>query len=254
MRVLIVEDEKSAVDNLKYLLKEVKPTIIIENVIDNVVDSIEYLKSNPPVELVFMDIHLADGVSFEIFDRTEVKIPIIFTTAYDQYAIQAFKVHSIDYLLKPLEVDDLQLAMQKFENMRSPQNSHLIIKEMIKDVMPSRKMYKHTYLVQQRDRLIPINVKDVAYFVIEASILKAYIFSGKGYVIDKKLEEIELELDPKYFFRASRQIIVQRQAIESMQVYFQGKLLLHVKPPVDYQIILSKAKSRQLRSWMNELS
>lgn len=254
MKVLIIEDELSASDNLKYLLDQQSVDIEVEDVIDNVKDAVDYFRSDPQCELVFMDIHLADGISFEIFEQVEVKIPIIFTTAYDQYAIQAFRVHSIDYLLKPLDGESVAQALDKYEGIRNPEDTSQKLRDMILDLMPSKRTFKKTYLVQQRDKLIPLNVNDVAYFLLEASIVKAYTFDQKGYILDKKLDEIEAEVNPSEFFRATRQLIVQRSAIENMQVYFQGKLILNVKPELEERIIMSKAKSRELKRWMNEMS
>ncbi|UTW66442.1 response regulator transcription factor [bacterium SCSIO 12643] len=254
MKVLIIEDELSAYDNLKYLLGKQSVDMEVEDVIDNVKDAVDYFRSDPQCELVFMDIHLADGISFEIFEQVEVKIPIIFTTAYDQYAIQAFKVHSIDYLLKPLDVESVAQALDKYEDIRNQEDASQKLRDMILDLMPSKRVFKKTYLVQQRDKLIPLNVNDVAYFLLEASIVKAYTFDQKGYILDKKLDEIEAEVNPSEFFRATRQLIVQRSAIENMQVYFQGKLILNVKPELEERIIMSKAKSRELKRWMNEMS
>ena len=252
MNILIIEDEQTAVDNLTYLLRYVRPHYNVIEVIDNVQDSIVYLRKNLDIALIFMDIHLADGISFEIFDKVKITIPIIFTTAYDQYAIRAFKVYSIDYLLKPLEVEEIEVAIQKFEESNNIEESAAQLQSVLRDLHLKKSTYKHTYLVQQRDQLIPLKVSDIAYFIIEASMVKAYTFENKGYLVDKKLEDIELELGPSNFFRVTRQMIIQRSAIESLQVYFQGKLILHVKPRWQEQIIVSKAKSKELKIWIKE--
>jgi two-component system LytT family response regulator len=251
MRVVILEDEKSAAENLKHLLGEVDPSVEVDTVIDTVSGAVEYFKKENDIELAFFDIHLADGISFDIFKEVEVRVPVIFTTAYDEYALRAFKINSIDYLLKPIDEDELGEAIEKFKSsnrsIRIPNEFERILEMLGKE----SKRYKSTFLVRQRDKLIPIDVADIAYITIDAGIVRAFTFDGKSYIIDEKLEDIEADLDPNQFFRANRQFIVQRKAIDNLTIYFNGKLILNIQPEPEDRIIISKAKAPQLKDWMN---
>lgn len=251
MRVVILEDEKSAAENLKHLLNDVDPSIEVDTIIDTVSSAVEYFKKDKDIDLAFFDIHLADGNSFDIFKEVELNIPLIFTTAYDEYALKAFKVNSIDYLLKPIDEDELREAIEKYKtsnrSLRMPKEFENVLEILGK--VP--KKYKSTFLVQQRDKLIPIDIADIAFFTIDASIVKAVTLEGKSYIIDEKLEEIEENLNPNQFFRANRQFIIQRKAIVNLTIYFNGKLILNVQPDSAERIIISKAKAPQLKNWIN---
>lgn len=251
MNVLIIEDEQAAAENLKYLLKEIDPSITVETVIDTVVDAVDFFNKEHSIALAFFDIHLADGISFEIFEKVQVNVPIIFTTAFDEYAIKAFKVNSVDYLLKPIDEEELKDAIDKYKSTRQASPINEQFKQMLQLIKSEKKSYKNTYLVQQRDTLIPLNVNDVAYFTIDDSIVKAVVKDNKSFIIDKKLEDIETELNPALFFRANRQFIVNRNVIENLQLYFNGKLILNVNPKSQEQIVVSKAKAPQLKNWMH---
>ena len=258
MNVLIIEDEPAAAENLKYILKEIEPSITFEIVIDTVVDAIDFFNSPHNIELAFFDIHLADGISFEIFEKAQVNSPIIFTTAYDEYAIKAFKVNSIDYLLKPIDEDELKDAINKYKTSKQTTPLPEQFKQLLQLISAEKKSYKNTYLVQHRDTIMPLKVNDVAYFYIEASLVKAITNDNKSYIIDKKLEDIVNELNPEVFFRVNRQYIVHKNAIENLQFYFNGKLILNLIPKAKEQVIVSKAKAPQFKSWMqnqkNELN
>ncbi|MGB5820924.1 MAG: LytTR family DNA-binding domain-containing protein [Saonia sp.] len=251
MKILIIEDEKAAAENLKYLLSEIEDSIQIEAIIDSVKDSIRFFEKGPSVELVFMDIHLADGISFEIFEKVKVDIPIIFTTAYDEYAIQAFKLRSIDYLLKPMDEGELREAIHKFKQTRELYRPKEELQELLKFLKTEKKSHKTTYLAQQRDTLIPLPVKEIAYFIVDAGLVKAVTFNNKGFLLDKKLEDIESEVDPDQFFRVNRQYVVQRKAIQNLQLYFNGKLILNIDPKPQEKIVVSKAKAPKLKLWIN---
>lgn len=250
MKVVIIEDEKAAAENLNHLLVEIDPTVEVDAIIDTVSGAVEYFKKARDIELAFFDIHLADGNSFDIFKEVEINTPIIFTTAYDEYALKAFKVNSIDYILKPIDEDELIAAFEKYKYSN---RNHLIKREfenVLKMLGKVPKKYKSTFLVNQRDKLIPIDVADIAYITIDASIVKAVTFEGKIYIIYEKLEDIEASLNPENFFRANRQFIVQRRAILNLTNHFNGKLVLNLKPISTKRIIISKAKAPALKKWM----
>lgn len=251
MRVVILEDEKSAAENLKHLLSEVDPSIQVDRILDTVSGAVDYFSKNRDIELAFFDIHLADGNSFEIFSHVKVNVPLIFTTAYDEYALRAFKVNSIDYLLKPIDEDELKEAVEKFKASSQHHRITEEFKQLIGKLHLKSKKYKTTFLVHQRDKLIPIGVEDIAYITIEAGIVKAVTFDSQSYILDGKLEDIQANLDPEHFFRANRQFIIQRRAIVSMTFYFNGKLILNIEPKPAERIIVSKIKAPLLKSWIN---
>lgn len=252
MKVVIIEDEKAAAENLKFLLSEVDSSVKVDRVIDNITETISYFSNENNIELAFFDIHLADGISFDVFDKVHIKTPIIFTTAYDEYAIKAFRFNSVGYLLKPIDEDELREAVQKYKTSMRATPSPEQFREMFRMLKSERKSYKSTYLVQQRDTLTPLNVNDVAYFTIDLGIVKAITSQKREYIIEEKLEDIEEQLDPGKFFRANRQFIVHRKAIKNLRIYFHGKLILTVDPRPEQQIIVSKIKAPQLKDWIGE--
>ena len=250
MNVLIIEDEPAAAENLKYILKEIEPSITFEIVIDTVVDAIDFFNKPHNIELAFFDIHLADGISFEIFEKAQVNSPIIFTTAYDEYAIKAFKVNSIDYLLKPIDEDELKNAINKYKTSKQTTSLPKQFQQVLQMLNIEKRTFKSTYLVQQRDTFIPLSVNEIAYFTIDTGIVKAISFDEKEYNISEKLEDIETQINPDEFFRVNRQFIVHRKAIKNLQLYFNGKLILNIEPKPTEQIVVSKAKAPQLKKWM----
>lgn len=252
MKVIIVEDEIAASENLTYLLNEIDVSIEVVTVLDSVSTAVNYFSKPTNADLVLMDIHLADGVSFEIFEQVDLKIPIIFTTAYDQYAIKAFKVNSIDYLLKPIDQEELSDALTKFKNQNSPTStSNNQIEGLLSLINNQRASYKSTYLVTSQNELKPISTKDIAMLYIDTGMIKAITFDNKKYSIDSKLEDVEAELNPKYFYRVNRQMILQKKAIVSIKFYFNGKLIVNTNLPFDDRIIVSKAKATAFKNWMN---
>ncbi len=252
MKVVLVEDEIAASENLSYLLKTIDPSIEILMVLDSVAGGIAYFSEQNDADLVFMDIHLADGISFEIFEKVVIDIPIVFTTAYDQYAIQAFKVNSLDYLLKPISEEDLEDALEKFKKRNGgTENVNNQLQGVLSLLEASNKSYKTTYLIQRRDELIPVNVSDIAYFYIEASVVKVVTFNKQEYVVNKKLENIELELNPENFLRINRQFIVNKKAVKKLQFHFNGKLIADIEPPFHDRVLVSKLKASGVKSWLN---
>ncbi len=252
MKVVIVEDEIAASENLTYLLHTIDPNIEVLKVLDSVASSVAYFSKSTEAELVFMDIHLADGISFEIFDQVRITTPVIFTTAYDQYAIKAFKVNSVDYLLKPLNEEELSEAIVKFKNnTTTTQPANNQIQSMLKLLQTQSKTYKAMYLVQKRDELVPVKTEDIAYFYIDTGIVKAVTSNNQSYTISKKLEDIELELNPADFHRVNRQFIINKIAVANMKFYFNGKLIMNVNPPSSERIVISKAKASDVKNWIN---
>mgnify|MGYP001037216335 CR=1 FL=1 len=251
MNVVIVEDELAASDNLTYLLQQIDSSINVIKVLDSVKASIAYFSKPQTAELVFMDIHLADGISFEIFDQVHITVPVIFTTAYNQYTLKAFKVNSIDYLLKPLDQEELTDALQQFKEQNQDKGiSDNQIKGLLDLVNEKKQAYKTTFLISHRDQLIPIKTADIAYFMIDTGVVRATTFDNKSYSIDGKLEELEEELDPANFYRINRQCILRRDALARIKQYFNGKLIVEVTPVSKEQIIVSKAKAPDFKTWV----
>ena len=252
MNVIIVEDELAASDNLSYLLTKINPDIKVIAILDTVTATVDYFSKPHDGVLVFMDIHLADGISFEIFDKIEVKIPIIFTTAYDQYALKAFKLNSIDYLLKPIDKEELEDALNRFEAQNQQQGiDDVQMKSLMQLIQTKPTNFKQTFLVGMGDRLIPIKTENIAYFFIDTGVVKAVTLQGKSYSLDSKMEEIEEALDPTVFYRANRQFIIKRDAIVNIKFYFNSKLLVSVHPDCKEQIVISKAKATDFKNWMD---
>ena len=252
IRVVIIEDEHSAVLNLEYLLKNIEPNFQIIEVIDTVTDAIDFLQTTSSFDLVFMDIHLADGNSFEIFKEVKLIVPIIFTTAYNQYAIQAFKVNSIDYLLKPIQENELKNAIDKFKQFQ-PAISTQQMQGLFALIQNQTKTYRQSYLVQKGDTLIPVLSDDFAFFFIQNGIVRGTTHKNVTYYFDGKLEDLQNELNPSQFFRANRQYLIQRRAIKNLTIYFNGRLIVNIVPKAEEEIIVSKANAPKLKAWLNQM-
>jgi len=251
MKVVIVEDEISAAENLIELLKIVAPDAEVVTTLDSVKKSVAYFQQDVPIDLVFMDIHLADGISFEIFDAVDLKIPVIFTTAYDQYTLKAFKVNSLDYLLKPIDETELKAAIDQYQQQANPKMEDGALEALRSLFTQAPKKFRTTFLVNQRDGMIPIKTEDIAFFYIEDSIVYATTMKNQKVAIDKKLEEIEEELDPQQFKRVNRQFIVNREALVNIKYYFNGKLIVNTQPPAKERMVVSKARATEFKTWVD---
>ena len=251
MKAVIIEDEKIAAELLKNLICQLDENIEVVTVLQTVEDSVEWLNSNQHPDILFVDIHLADGSSFSIFEKTEVKCPIVFTTAYDEYALKAFEVNSIDYLLKPINKDDLQRALNKYKNLKGEKHE-VDYKTLISRFLTEAENvnnYKEHFLVPERDKLVPLAAKDIAYIYIDLKLIKAVTFSGKVYYLNQNLDEMMSQLNPKMFFRANRQYIVSHEAIKDVSIWFGNKISLNLTIPTEEKIIVSKARVSDFKNW-----
>ena len=249
MKAVIIEDEKIAADLLKNLICQLDENIEVVTVLQTVEDSVEWLSTNQHPDILFVDIHLADGSSFSIFEKTEVKCPIVFTTAYDEYALKAFEVNSIDYLLKPINKDDLQRALNKYKNLKG-EEQNLDYKDFVSRFLSDKvNSYKEHFLVPERDKLVPLAAKDIAYIYIDLKLIKAVTFSGKIYYLNQNLDEMMNQLNPKMFFRANRQYIVSHEAIKDVSIWFGNKISLNLTIPTEEKIIVSKARVSDFKNW-----
>ncbi|GAB3907593.1 LytTR family DNA-binding domain-containing protein [Larkinella knui] len=253
MRVLIIEDEAHAAAQLMTLLRTLPGSFDFVDVIDNTEDAVAFLSTKPPIDLIFLDIYLADGVSFTIFKQVRTDVPIIFTTAYDQYAIQAFDVNSIDYLLKPIRLEQLQKALEKYARLTDRQQGLLdtrVLAELSR-LIQGEKTYKRHFLVPFKDRLIPVAADEFAWFEVRYEVVRGMKFDQVPLVMEEKsLEELSAVLHPAQFYRANRQFLINRKAIREISYYFNGRLYLNLEPAPAEKILISKARANQFKTWM----
>ncbi|MFT6964196.1 MAG: DNA-binding LytR/AlgR family response regulator [Flammeovirgaceae bacterium] len=256
MKVLIVEDEAPAFRRLQSLLQDIDASIEIVEVIDSVKEAVKWFRTYNLPDLIFMDIQLADGLSFEIFEEVKISKPIIFTTAYDEYMLKAFKVNSIDYLLKPLNKSNLADSLTKFKELRdsfggSSQQDLKGVLQTFRDEL-NQTQYKSRFLVKTADRLVSVPTENIAYCYTENGLVSICTHSDKRYVLDYPLDEIEKQLDPKLFFRLNRQFIANLEAISEIHQYFKGKLLVKLQPNCSEEIIVSREKASVFKKWLDE--
>jgi len=253
LRIVLIEDEPATARNLQFLLQEIDPDIDVLKVLAGVAESAAWFNSQAGgCDLIFMDIRLKDGLSFEIFDRTAIEAPVIFVTAFDDYALQAFKANGIDYVLKPFDEDELGLALSKFRRLAGvrPVETHRI-REIAQDLQRAGGGYKESFLVHFRDKLVPLRAEDIAWFYTSREVVHGQTFDGKSYIVDFTLEQLQDQLDPKKFFRVNRQFIVQRRAILEVNFYFNGRLLVKASPEAGEKMLISKARVSEFKAWMN---
>jgi len=259
MKVLIIEDEDLAVKKLQKTLASVDDSAEVVGVTDSINASVKWLQSNPTPDLILMDIELADGQSFEIFERTEVKSTVIFTTSYDEFALKAFKVNSVDYLLKPIQKEDLQSALDKFGKMRAMYNNagsmtvlnvENLVKELQQKLQP--KEYRKRFLVKLGQKLISIETDDIAYFYSDGRLNFFKTKDNKRFVVDYTMDELEEMLDPEKYFRISRSFFVSIESIEKIDDYFGNRLILQLTPVVDKESLVSREKVTEFKKWMGK--
>ncbi|HEX7847995.1 MAG TPA: LytTR family DNA-binding domain-containing protein [Chitinophagaceae bacterium] len=260
MKVLIIEDEELAVKKLRKTLQSVDETAEVVGIADSIRSSVNWLENNPAPDLILMDIELADGQSFEIFDKTEVKSTVIFTTSYDEYALKAFKVNSVDYLLKPVQKEDLQAALDKYRNLKniygapqpesSPMNVESLVKELQQKLQP--KEFRKRFLVKHAQKLVSVEVHEIAYFYSDGRLNFFKTYDNKKYVVDYTMDELEEMLDPEKYFRISRSFYVSVNSIDQIHDYFGNRLMLNLKPAVDKESIVSREKVTDFKKWMGK--
>lgn len=250
MKVLIIEDETAAAQNLCAILRQIDVEIEIVDTLDTVTDSIEWFGANEAPDLVFMDIHLSDGESFRIFDTVKIDSPIVFTTAYDQYALEAFKVNSIDYLLKPINEREVMRALNKWRTLTSSDRSEYSAR--VSDMAQQRRSGKQVFLVRFRDKIIPLGSDEVAFFYTSNERVSAYTFGGEHYPVEHTLESLSGILPADAFFRANRQFIVSRKAVKDIAVWFGSRLSLNLTVDTPEKIVVSKARVPEFKAWLTD--
>jgi DNA-binding LytR/AlgR family response regulator len=254
MNILIVEDEAPAQRRLEKLIKELKPNANIVTIFDSIESTINFLMEKPNLDLVFMDIQLADGLSFEIFEEVKFFIPVIFTTAYEEYAIKAFKLNSIDYLLKPIKKENLQESFEKLNKLenqgKQESNLQIPIQELLKNLQKEQKEYKNRFLIKSADKLISLLTEEIAYFQAQDKFVFVSTKDNKKYLIDYSLDVLENILDPNFFFRLNRQFITHFESVKNITQDFNGKLKITLLGAENEMIIVSREKSNLLKNWL----
>jgi DNA-binding LytR/AlgR family response regulator len=248
MNALIIEDEILASKHLQMVLDEAGDFTILA-VLESIRTTVKWFERNPQPDIIFMDIHLSDGSAFEIFNRVKITCPIIFTTAYDEYTMKAFKVNSIDYLLKPIEVSEVQDALKKLRELSAVEIMQNAIKGLIGNFKNSSKYKSHFLIPVKGDKLLPVQTNDIACLYVDTGIIKALTFEGKAYAIDFTLDELTDLLDPELFFRANRQFIISRTAIKDIDIWFNNRFSVNLKIAVPEKIIISRIRISEFKKW-----
>lgn len=251
MKILLIEDEEPAAKRLQKMLKEIEPEADISENIVSISSAIKWFAANELPDLIISDIQLSDGLSFEIFKSVEILCPVIFTTAYDQYAIEAFKVNSIDYLLKPIKKEELGNAITKYKKIK-PAAPSIDINQLLKTFNTPAAAYKQRFVVRYGEHIKTINIEDVAFFYTEDKINFLTTKEGRRFTIDFNLDALESMLDPKTFFRINRQYIISIKSIAEMFAYSKSRVLIKLNPPAKHETIVSTERSADFKLWLGD--
>ena len=253
MKAIIIEDEEPAAQALEQLIGRLYPEIEIEGVMQSVEESVEWLCLNYMPDLIFMDIRLSDDLSFHIFERVKITCPVIFITAYNEYALKAFEANGLDYLLKPVDEKNLTRSIEKYKNFTgATSGNEKVIRDLIASLKQTAIRYKSYLLVSEKDQLIPLAVRDIAYIYIDAKIVYIVTCEGHRQRIELTMDEIKERLDPHEFYRANRQYIVARAAIKNASIWFGSKLSVNLVTPPSERIFVSKARVRDFKNWITD--
>ena len=250
MNVLIVEDEKLAAKRLEQLLSECDKSIYVLAKIESVEETVKWLNNNPEPDLIFLDVQLEDDLSFVIFDQVHIKTPVIFTTAYDEYAIKAFKLNSIDYLLKPVNKEELRSALNKYQTWIHNYKP-VDLKSLLDTISKSPSEYKSRFIITAGSRIKTIGIEEIAYFYSEEGITFLVTKQQAEYPIDLSLEKLNEQINPDEFFRVNRQFIIHIHAIKNIHVYPKSRLRIELSPPPDREIFVSLDKVTTFKEWLD---
>lgn len=254
MRVLIIEDEPLAADKLVNLLLEYDRNIQVLDLLPSVETAVNWLKNNPLPDLLLLDIQLADGLCFDIFKAVEVKCPVIFCTAYDQYALKAFQLHSIDYLLKPVQYAKLKQSLEKMKEMQQGRRADAAavqIDDIINMIRKKDSPYKSRFMVKLGNKIKTIRTDEIAYFYSNNKLNMLFTKDGSSYPVDYSLDELIQILDPQYFFHINRRLIIHIDAAKEIHPYFKGRLKLVLSPHLDEEVIVSSQKTPLFKAWLD---
>jgi two-component system response regulator LytT len=251
MQILIIEDEQRNAQRLQNLLLEISPDIEVLAMLESVADSLEWFASNKEPDLVLMDIRLADGLCFEIFTSYNLKAPVIFTTAYDEYAIRAFKINSIDYLLKPIDKTELETALNKYKQISSQYQQNTVINDLVEIIRKPGTHYRTRFLIPIKDGYKTIVVGNINYIYSEFKVSHLVLTDGQIQAVLLTMDELEEQLDPQVFFRANRQHLISINSIKSIHNYFNGKLKVVLFGQMDVEIFISREKAPLFKQWLD---
>jgi len=253
MNVLIIEDEIQAAKRLENLINELLPETVISGRTDSIKSSVKWLKSNPQPDLIFMDIQLGDGLSFEIFEMFDVKSPVIFTTAYDEYALKAFKVNSIDYILKPVDQAELQVALKKYISLSRDQHApaQVLTNSISKVVELLSRKYKERFVVKVGEHLRTINIADIQYFYSAEKATFCHTQDNRNHILDFTLDQLEGMIDPSLFFRINRKYLIHAGAIKDIISYTNSRLKIILQDSQDEDSIVARERVQQFRQWLD---
>ncbi len=251
MNVLIIEDEKLAADHLSSLIRLYDHEINIIDRLDSVKKSVQWFNTNQQPDLVFMDIQLADGISFEIFDQTIVNCPIIFTTAFNEYALKAFKVNSIDYLLKPIDFDELKVAIDKYKEIRGvpEQNQYQLVMDNVMSMLSDN--YKQRFVIKVGEHIKSVPVENILYFYSLEKATFLHTADDHNYVIDYSIEQLETLLDPQKFYRINRKYLISMNSINDIISYSNSRLKIELKHSTDMDAIVAREKVNKFKKWLD---
>jgi DNA-binding LytR/AlgR family response regulator len=252
MNVIIIEDEQLTARRLESLLAKYDPSIHVMAILPSVTDSVDWLKNNADPDLMFMDIHLEDGQSFSIFEKINLQVPVIFTTAYDEYMIKAFKVNSVDYLMKPVSYEELSAAIDKYRRIHAANGEHKHISALLSAIQPKTTDFKQRFLISIGSRLKTIDISEAAYFYSSDKVTFLVTKDNQRYPIDLSLDKLATVIDPAQFFRINRQMITGLQAIANIHVYPKGRLKLDLLPPMKEDVFVSLDKVVEFKEWLGK--
>lgn len=257
MEVLIIEDEEPAAYRLMELIKQYDPDIHILAVLSSITASVKWLSENRQPDLIFLDVHLSDGLCFEIFKQVQIQSPIIFCTAYNQYALDAFQLHSIDYILKPLQYEKLERSLNKMENMLSRTTQRIPemdLNKLVKAIQLQKQVYKSRFMVKIGAKIKPIKIEQIAYFLSSNKLTLLVDKEGRNFPIDYSLDDLITQLDPELFFHVNRKLIIHIDAAQEIHPYFKGRLKLILYPPMEEgaDVIISSQKTPHFKVWLGQ--
>lgn len=251
MKVLIIEDESHSAERLQRYIQALHPDYEIIGITKSIAHSIELLQSEQP-DLIFSDIRLQDGISFDIFRQVKIDSPIIFTTAYDQYAIQAFKFNSVDYLLKPIDPEELEAAIQKAVARISVPSSDFKLTQLLEFLdNSSTPRYRERFLISRRDEYFTVDIKNVCFIHSQQNISRAFLTDGTSVGISSTLDQLEKEMNPTSFFRANRQYLIQVDYIKKVSNWFNYKLKVEMQGHPEEEILISREKAASFKKWLD---
>lgn len=254
MEVLIIEDEQLGVEKLSRLLLSIDSSIKIVGNTRSIRSSVEWLLQHEHPDIILMDIELTDGQSFEIFNHVTIKSMVIFTTSYDEYALKAFKVNSVDYLLKPIKKEELKNALDKYQQWQQKfSSSTLNVEQLIHELKQHQpKSFRSRFLVKIGQKLLSVETRDIAYFYAEERLSYFITWNKQRYIVDYTIEDLKQMLDPQEFYRANRAFILHIKSIAKIHNYFNGKLKLELQPPTDKEVLISREKAMEFKEWLGK--